>query len=143
MSLLEVLLAMVIFAVGLLGVLGMFSLSEEGIESGHKTTLAVGLAQEKMEEKWGATFSRLLWDDLDGDGLPETMMSDDGLHGDEAAGDGTYSNEDEGESGVLRRWSVTRPPLPSDLTLIEVRTSWEDKQGRVHAFQLRALRAER
>jgi prepilin-type N-terminal cleavage/methylation domain-containing protein len=49
-SLLEVVLAMTILSVGLLGVIGFFETGFKALRAGNRQGLAVRLAQEKMEE---------------------------------------------------------------------------------------------
>ena len=129
MSILEVVFSMVIFSMGLLGIIGMLTLGREGVEFGNKITLAITLAQEKFEEKWSAFQNDLLWDDLDGDGWTETKMNDDG--------NGVFINQDEPQSGWIRKWSIKNN---TDLTLIEVETIWQDKYQKEHSVRLRGLR---
>ena len=133
-SILEVVFALVIFSISLMGVLGMFSLGEEGGSFGDHTSLALSLAQDKMEEKWMASWERILWDDLDGDGREETKMK--------KTGTGAYFYEETTERGILRRWEVQKGASSSELTLIKVTTIWTDKKGKDHTFNLRGLRAE-
>ena len=133
-SILEVVFALVIFSISLMGVLGMFSLGEEGGSFGDHTSLAVSLAQNKMEEKWMAPWEGILWDDLDGDGQAETKMK--------KTGPGVYFHEETTEKGIFRRWEVQKGSSSSALTLIKVTTRWTDKKGKDHIFNLRGLRAE-
>ena len=132
LSILEVVFAMVIFSVGLLGILGMVSLAQEGIEFGNKTTLAVSLSQEKMEEKWTSSADFILWDDLDQDGKLETKMVE--------IGKGVFTNQDEPHTGIVRIWSIQY--TLSGLILIDVKTLWKDQKQKEHSFQLRSLRAQ-
>ena len=133
-SILEVVFALVIFSISLMGVLEMFSLGEKGGSFGDRTSLAVSLAQDKMEEKWMASWDLILWDDLDGDGQAETKMK--------TTGPGAYFYEETTEKGILRRWEVQKGSSSSALTLIQVTTIWTDKKGKDHIFNLRGLRAE-
>lgn len=133
-SILEVVFALVIFSISLMGVLGMFSLGEEGSSYGDHTSLGLSLAQDKMEEKWMAPWELLLWDDLDGDGQAETKMK--------KTGAGVYFFEETTEKGIIRRWEVRKGASSSELTLISVTTIWTDKKGKDHIFNLRGLRAE-
>jgi len=133
-SILEVVFALVIFSISLMGVLGMFSLGEEGGSLGDHTSLALSLAQDKMEQKWMASWELILWDDLDGDGQAETKMK--------KTGPGAYFFEETTEKGIFRRWEVQKGASSSELTLIKVTTIWTDKKGKDHTFNLRGLRAE-
>ncbi len=90
-SLIEVMVAMVILAFAILGVMGMFEYADRGIRYGTLTTRALALAESRLEAKRVAPWEELLRDDLDGDGLADLMMRDDGLGGDAAAGDGVFS----------------------------------------------------
>jgi len=133
-SILEVVFALVIFSISLMGVLGMFSLGEEGGSFGDNTSLAVSLAQNKMEEKWMASWEVILWDDLDGDGQAETKMK--------MTGPGAYFHEETTEKGIFRRWEIQKGSSSSALTLIKVTTRWTDQKGKDHTFDLSGLRAE-
>jgi hypothetical protein len=117
---------------GLLGILGMVTLGQKGMESGNKTTLAVNLSQEKMEEKWAASPDSILWDDLDQDGKMETKMID--------LGQGEFTNEDQPYNGMVRQWSIQY--TLSGLMLIDVKTLWKDEHQKNRSFSLRGLRVQ-
>ncbi|WP_447974859.1 type IV pilus modification PilV family protein [Nitrospira sp. Kam-Ns4a] len=90
-SLIEVMVAMVILAFALLGVMGMFECADRGLRYGALATRALALAESRLEAKRAAPWEELLRDDLDGDGQADVTMRDDGLGGDAAAGDGRFS----------------------------------------------------
>ncbi len=127
MSLLEVVFSLIIFSIGMWGVLGMYALGEEGVKYGNKATLALNAAQQKMEEIVALSEEAFFWDDRDGDAVSETRMSN--------IGSGVFSGEDEPWPGILRRWSIQ--PTQSGLTLISVLTVWKNKKQKEKKIELR------
>jgi prepilin-type N-terminal cleavage/methylation domain-containing protein len=112
-SLIEVLVALPILAFGILGVMASFKWSEHGLRAGAAGTRALALAEARLEAKRALPWTMLLADDVDGDGLAEVTMRDDGRPPDEQAGDGLYTAEVERE-GIVVRWTV-RPDRPGPL----------------------------
>jgi prepilin-type N-terminal cleavage/methylation domain-containing protein len=104
-SLIEVMIAMVVLAFGILGVMSAFQWSEGGLRLGATATRALALAQSRLEAKRAAPWETLLTDDLDGDGRSELAMRDDGVPPDAQAGDGLYTAMIE-RDGILLRWTV-------------------------------------
>ena len=90
-SLIEVMLAMVILAFAVVGVMGMYHWADYGLRLGANGIKALALAESRLEAKRAAPWDGLLADDLDFDGRPDLTMRDDGAGPDEKAGDGVYS----------------------------------------------------
>lgn len=140
-SLVEVMVSMVILAFGILGIIGMFSIADNALYTSNHMTMALRLAQEKLESKKGASFELLILDDMDGDGLMETKMADDATGGDDVAGDGIYTGSDIA-SGVSRRWTIGFNSPQEEIARIEVVTSWIDKNGAEHSITLSTIKAD-
>ena len=104
-SLIEVMLAMVIVAFTVLGVMSAFEWSDRGVVQGVNGTRALALVEARLEAKRAAPWSALLVDDLNGDGEPEITMRDDGQPPDDRAGDGVYTALAYVD-GITLRWTV-------------------------------------
>lgn len=104
-SLIEVMLAMVILAFAILGVMGMFQWADHGLRQGDQATRALAMAESRLEAKRTGPWKALLTDDLDADGTPEMTMHDDGKDPDAVAGDGIYSAGLELD-GIRLVWTV-------------------------------------
>lgn len=104
-SLIEVMMAMVVLAFGILGVMAAFRWSDYGVRQGATGTRALALAESRIEAKRAAPWAALLTDDIDGDGQPEIAMRDDGQFPDQQAGDGRYTAATE-HDGIVLRWTV-------------------------------------
>lgn len=139
----EVLVAMALTMIGLVGAMGAFKTAAQTIGLGMLSTRALGLAESRLEAKRSVRWEQLLMDDLDHDGVPEIVMNDDGQRGDRIAGDGVYSAEWE-QDGLHLNWTVapSRPGALSDsgFALLEARASYESS-GRTHEVRLTTLRA--
>src|SRR5574341_1306162 len=109
-SLIEVMLAMVILAFAILGVMGMFQWADHGLRQGDRATRALAMAESRLEAKRTIPWKALLTDDLDADGAPEVTMHDDGKDPDTVAGDGIYSAGLETD-GIRLVWTV-QPDRP-------------------------------
>ncbi len=104
-SLIEVMIAMVVLAFGILGAMGALEWSDYGLRQGLLGTRALALAESRLEAKRAAPWQALLEDDLDGDGRPDVLMRDDGQVPDQQADDGLYTARVERE-GLVLEWSV-------------------------------------
>ena len=93
-SLIEVMLAMVILAFAVVGVMGMHQWGEQGMQYGANGTRALAMAESRLEAKRTMPWEALLQDDLDADGMAEITMQDDGEGADEQEGDGIYTATD-------------------------------------------------
>ena len=143
-SLIEVMIAMVILAFGILGVMGSFRWADHGLRYGANGTRALALAESRLEAKRSAPWAALLTDDLDADGTPDLTMRDDGTQGDLQAGDGVFTGSLE-EGGIRLIWTV-RPDRPGLLhnagaVVIEARASYMTGEAKWREIRLGTLRA--
>jgi len=104
-GLVEVLVAMLILAFALLGVMGLFQWADFGLREGLRATRALALVESRLDAKRMTPWPALLADDLDGDGTAEVRMRDDGVHPDEGAGDGVFTAGTE-QNGISLVWTV-------------------------------------
>jgi len=143
MTLIEVIVAMVISGIALLGAIGTVQVSSGSIRDSGLATKALELAQSRLESKRSVRWQFLLEDDVDGDGIPETPMKDDGQGSDVAADDGIYTAMLERE-GVTVVWTVetdSRRPLHSvGIVAIRAVSSYVGRAGRKEV-QVATLRA--
>jgi len=139
----EVLVAMAILPLVLMGAIGAFHMAERIITLGTLSSRALAMAQSRIEAKRSVRWERLLMDDLDYDGIPETLMHDDGQDGDLIAGDGVYSATAQ-RNGVSLTWTVipsrTGRLSGSGYAVIESRASYETEHGQ-REVKLVAIRA--
>ena len=143
-SLIEVMVAMVIAGVALMGILGAVEVSSRHIQQGGLNSKAIELAQARLEAKRSVHWQSLLEDDLDRNGTPETIMADDGQGSDITAGDGVYTAEYE-RNGVTVVWTIEaeRPgPLRSAaMVRIRVVASYSGLNGHKRKVQMATIRA--
>lgn len=128
----EVLVAMTLTLIGLVGAIGAFQAAERAVQTGILSTRALAMAESRIEAKRSARWDRLLLDDLNHDGTMDLVMHDDGAGGDVLAGDGVYSAS-WAQDGVQLVWTVT-PNRSGSLSdsghvLIEVRAVYEASEG--------------
>ena len=139
----EVLVAMTLTLIGLVGAMGAFQAAERSIRTGTLATRALAMAESRIEAKRSVRWDRLLLDDLNHDGASDLVMHDDGVAGDVLAGDGVYSGSWE-HDGVRLIWTVT-PSRSGSLSasghvLIEARAVYAagESQREVRVGTLRA-----
>ncbi len=143
MTLIEVIVAMVLSGIALLGGIGAMQISSGSIRDSELATKALELAQSRLEAKRSVRWQLLLEDDVDGDGIPETRMKDDGQGDDVAADDGIYTATLE-RDGVTLVWAIEaehRMPLSSvGIVTIQAVSSYVGRAGRkeVRVATLRA-----
>ena len=104
-SLIEAMIAMVISGIALMGAIGAVEITSRHIQQAGRADLALALAQSRLEVKRSVRWLQLLEDDLDHDGVPETIMRDDGQGPDMTAADGIYTSVME-RDGVTVVWNV-------------------------------------
>ncbi len=143
-SLIEVMMAMIVLAFGILGAMSAFQWSDGGLRQSAMGTRALALAESRLEAKRATPWEALLTDDLDGDGRMEIVMHDDGRPPDAQAGDGLYTATIERE-GISLRWTV-QPDRPGPLqawgsAVITARARYQTGQGRWHDVTVGTLRA--
>ena len=139
----EVLVAMGLTVTGLMGTMAAFQAAEKIIEQGVLTTRALAMVESRLEAKRSIRWEQLLMDDLDEDGLAETVMHDDGAGADHIAGDGIYSARCE-LNGVVLTWMVAPNNvgnlMASGFTIIEARAAYRLQNGE-HELRLATIRA--
>ena len=128
----EVLVAMTLTFIGLMGAMEAFRVAGNSIGQGMHASRALGMAESRLEAKRSVRWEQLLMDDLDHDGVPELLMHDDGANGDRTAGDGIYSAAWE-RDGVVLTWTVapnrTGSLSESGFAVIEARASYRSANG--------------
>jgi hypothetical protein len=139
----EVLVAMALTLIGLVGAMGAFEAAERSLRAGMLATRALAMAESRIEAKRAVRWDRLLLDDLNHDGVPDLVMHDDGVGGDVLAGDGVYSGSWD-QDGVQLIWTVT-PSRSGSLSasghvLIEARAFYTAGEGQ-HEVRIGTLRA--
>jgi hypothetical protein len=101
----EVMVAMALTSLGVMGAMGAFLAAERSLSRDILAVRALAMAESRLEAKRAASWDQLLVDDLDHDGWPDVTMQDDGARGDRTAGDGIYSAIWE-QHGVTLMWTV-------------------------------------
>lgn len=121
-SLIEVMIAMVISGIAFIGAIGAVQISSGHSRQGALDSRALELAQGRLEVKQSVRWLYLLEDDLDEDGIPETMMKDDGHNPDAMADDGIYTGMLE-RNGITVVWSVEtdRPGPLGSVGMVAIR----------------------
>ena len=128
----EVLVAMTLTMIGLVGAMGAFQAAERSFRTDILATRALAMAESRIEAKRSVRWNRLLLDDLNHDGVPDLVMRDDGTGGDVLAGDGVYSGSWD-QDGIQLTWTVT-PSRAGSLSasghaLIEARAVYAAGEG--------------
>jgi hypothetical protein len=138
----EVMVAMALTSVGLIGAMGAFEAAAKSLGRDALAARALSMAESRLEAKRAAPWDQLLVDDLDHDGVMDVSMHDDGTDGDRIAGDGTYTAMHK-EHGVTLVWTVTLHDgnlISSGRVLIEARGEYRTSGGE-HEVRLATLRA--
>lgn len=112
-SLIEVMVAMMISGIALMGTLGAVEISSRYAQQSMLNSQALELVQGRLEVKRSVRWQLLLEDDLDRDGIPETHMTDDGTGFDVVSGDGIYTAMYE-RDGITVVWTI-EPDQPGPL----------------------------
>ncbi len=143
-SLIEVMVAMVISGVALMGALGAVEVSSRHVQQGGLNSKAIELAQARLEAKRSIRWQSLLEDDLNRDGIPETFMADDGQGSDITASDGIYTARHE-RDGVTVVWTIEAerpgPPLSAAMVMIRAVASYSGINGHKREVQMATIRA--
>lgn len=143
-SLVEVMVAMMILSLAIIGSLSLFEWAEGGMRQGETAMRALALGESKLESKRAVRWERLLTEDLDADGRYETVMRDDGLNGDVVAGDGVYTMRAH-QGSVELTWTV-QPAHPQNLSasahaVIHVTARYPIMRDQWREIELRTVRA--
>ncbi len=143
-SLIEVMAAMMIVGFVLVGTMGALQLSAQYVREGGLSGKALEMVQARVEVKRSVLWSALLEDDLDWDGIPETIMKDDGQGLDSAAGDGVYTAMQE-RDGITVMWTIQsddRGPINSaGMVTITAMAFYPDRRGQNKEVQVATIRA--
>lgn len=143
-SLVEVMVAMMISGVALMGTLSAVEVSSKHLQQGGLSNRALELAQARLEVKRSVRWQSLLEDDVDRNGIPETFMTDDGQGYDVTAGDGIYTAMHECD-GVTVVWTIEgeRPgPLnASGMVTIQAVASYPGLRGKQKEIHVATIRA--
>ncbi|MGQ0667383.1 MAG: type IV pilus modification PilV family protein [Nitrospiraceae bacterium] len=143
LSLIEVMMAMVISGIVLMGTMGAVELSIRHVQQTAVSTRALELAHSRLEAKQSVRWKLLFDDDLDDDGTSETSMRDDGQDRDVRADDGIYTGVLE-RDGVTVVWTieVDRPGPLSSVGMVAIRAvaAYQGADGRKEV-RLATLRA--
>lgn len=143
LSLVEVMIAMVISGVALMGTMGAMEMSARYAQQGQLSTRALGLAQARLEAKRSVRWPALLEDDLNHDGVPESLMKDDGVGPDRRAADGIYSAMYE-QGGVTVVWTIEpdgEEPWPVAPVVVVRVTAFYDGGRGMKEIRMATLRA--
>lgn len=139
----EVMVAMGLTYIGLMGAMGAFHVAEKAIVQGMLASRALSMAESRLEAKRSVQWEQLLMDDLDHDGIPEIVMHDDGVGVDRAAGDGIYSAQ-WARNGVVLTWTVAPNHggrlSESGFAVFEARATYRSDNGE-HEVRLATVRA--
>lgn len=143
-SLIEVMVAMMISGIALMGTLGAVEITSRYQQQGGLSSKALELAQGKLEAKRSIRWSSLLEDDLDHDGIRDVFMLDDGQGADATAGDGIYTAMCE-HDGVTLVWTISgereRPLNASGTVTIRAVASYSNMRGERREVQVATIRA--
>jgi prepilin-type N-terminal cleavage/methylation domain-containing protein len=143
-SLIEVMIAMVILSIGLLGAMTTFEWADRGLHEGVTRTRALALAESKLEVKRAVAWNLLLTEDGDADGVPDAIMRDDGVEPDEIAGDRVYTASSD-HQGIRLVWTVAMdhpgPLAYVGSVVIRVRADYPSASGQRREVRLGTIRA--
>ena len=104
-SLVETMIAAAIAAIAFVGTMGTVEIASRLIHHTSALSKAQEIAQSRLEAKRAVRWRMLLEDDLDHDGVHETVMRDDGEGYDAVTGDGIYTAAAERE-GMTEVWTI-------------------------------------
>ena len=123
-TILEIMVALVFLAVGLLGIAGLHHASISGNQSAHYVTRAVNLAEDKIEELKRLNFSDPALADTDG--------VDTDVGNNIQANPSLFTNPDHAndspDPGVIRVWNVADSTPASGLKTVTVIVGWQVKR---------------
>ncbi len=123
LSVIETLVAFLIFAVGILAVMTMFSESQRLMGEAEQRRAALELARQRLEQKLGSPYHELTT-----------------AHGLEVLENGRIRGEDE-RDGIVRTWTVERAQPEEGIVLIRVTTRWTQR-GQERSMTLVGLKAD-
>ena len=145
-TLIEIMIAMVIFVVGMLSVAAMQTSATKGNNTANRSTRAFTWCSDRMEVLMGLPY--------DDDSLDEGEHSEDNDDFTQASDgiDNDYDGQidEAGESGVVTiTWNVVdndgvtgSPPPPENTKSIAVTVSWRTPHGKQKSLTLNTIRAQ-
>ncbi|MDR4478384.1 MAG: prepilin-type N-terminal cleavage/methylation domain-containing protein [Nitrospira sp.] len=143
-TLVESMVALVVLSIGVIGTIGMCEWAERGLQRGALTTTALALVESRLEAKRSVSWERLLMDDLDQDGIVESVMRDDGMQDDQTNGDGIFTASVT-QSHIRLVWTVElnrgHQPAEASLATIEARAIFRTMGGQEKEIRVRTIRA--
>jgi len=143
-SLVEVMVAMMIAGIALMGTLGAVEISSRYAQQGVVSSQAMAFVQERLEIKRSVRWQLLLEDDLDRDGVADTYMVDDGTGFDVASGDGIYTAMYE-RDGITVVWTIemdrTGPLSTTGMVRIRAVASYLGRSKEKREVQMATMRA--
>lgn len=104
-GLVETMIAAAIAGVVFLGAMGAVEHAARFVRYADSVTKAQSIAQSRLETKRSVGWKFLLDEDLDGDGVSETVMRDDGVEPDRTPGDRIYSATAD-HNGLTEVWTI-------------------------------------
>jgi hypothetical protein len=135
----EVLVAIALTSVGLVATMGALQAAYQQFGRGVLATRAMEMADSKLEAKRAVRWDQLLTEDFDQNGLPESLMHDDGTAGDRVAGDGIYSASYE-QNGVTLNWTAGYSSAPDSSPQRKPRLGWVEQSAQQMSTSSEALR---
>ncbi|HMS84366.1 MAG TPA: prepilin-type N-terminal cleavage/methylation domain-containing protein [Nitrospira sp.] len=143
-SLVEVMVAMMISGIALMGTLGTVEIATRYAQQGVASSQALEFAQARLEVKRSVRWELLLEDDLDRDGVAETHMADDGTGFDAVPGDGIYTAMYE-RDGITLVWTIEadhpRAVSASGMVRIRAVATYLGRNGEKKEVQMATMRA--
>ena len=143
-SLIEVMFAMMILAYAIMGAMGIFQWAERGLQQGARGIRALAMAESRLDAKRTAPWSSLLRDDIDGDGVSEIAMRDDGVLPDATGGDGIFTASSEA-GGIRLVWTLEpdragplREAGSAILSVTASYTVWRERRREIRLGTMRA-----
>ena len=148
-TLIEIMIAMVIFVVGMLSVAAMQTSATKGNNNANRSTRAFTWCSDRMEVLMSLPYSDTPPSIIAGGPDPGVTYTPaqtaDGIDNDY---DGQI--DEAGESGVVRiRWTVINndgltgaPPPPANTKSIAVRVTWQTPMGKQKSLTLNTVRAQ-
>jgi len=142
-SLVEAMVAATIAGIAFVGTMGAVEVASRFITYASLVDRGHVAAQSRLEGKRSVRWGMLLEDDLDHDGVPETVMTDDGQGPDAVAGDGVYTASAEGD-GITEVWTIQvdrQGPLASvGLVTIRSTVTYQGSNG-IREIRVETIRA--
>jgi prepilin-type N-terminal cleavage/methylation domain-containing protein len=115
LSLIEVVVCMLILALGMVSGMSMTRASQAGLDAGRRISAAAAFAQAKMEEEISLPYDKLIHGDLENRDNPE---------------------------GFIRTWTIQNNIPYFNSSTIRVGVEWTDRTGHAHSLALVTIRSK-